>query len=153
MKKIFYYIAIFIISIFILINIFSSFNLSFFGIRVFKVASGSMEPKIKVNDFVIVKKINNYKKGDIVTFKNENGEYVTHRIISVKGKKYNTKGDSNNLIDKPISKKSIVGKVVYKSYILSFLNKLFTSVIFWLIVPLIIGISFLIPKRNQKESS
>ena len=127
MKKIFYYIAIFIISIFILINIFSSFNLSFFGIRVFKVASGSMEPKIKVNDFVIVKKINNYKKGDIVTFKNENDEYVTHRIISVKGKKYNTKGDSNNLIDKPISKKSIVGKVIYKSYILSFLKPYMNS--------------------------
>lgn len=39
-----------------------------FGFSYFTVATQSMEPVIKVNDFIIVKKANEYQIDDIVSF-------------------------------------------------------------------------------------
>ena len=115
-----------ILSIFMLVIIFyilSIFNISFFGFRIYRIATGSMMPNLKVNDIVITKKSNNYQVGDIITFK-ENNSFITHRIVSIKGKNIITKGDYNNIEDESIKKDQIVGKVVYKSKILSLLIKL-----------------------------
>lgn len=46
------------------------------------VTSGSMSPTINKGDLIIVKKADEFKPGNIVTFKNEEGEIVTHRIIN-----------------------------------------------------------------------
>lgn len=151
MKKAIYYSIVIIIIFIILINIFSSFNISLFGVRIFKVASGSMQPAIKVNDIVVVSKKSFYNKGDIITFKNDSNEYVTHRIVDIENDLYKTKGDFNNASDKPISKESIVGKVIYKSRVVTFINRLISNIIFWLVIS-IVGIIYLfIPKKSNNK--
>ena len=83
-----------------------------FGYSVFTVATGSMEPAISQNDVIIVKKEDEYEVNDITTFISEKA-YVTHRIISIKGHEFVTKGDANNAKDAIIQDKDIIGKVVH----------------------------------------
>ena len=83
----------------------------FFGYSIFRVETGSMEPVIKQNDIIIVRKQDNYSVKDIVTFKSEK-EYVTHRIVSKRGDTIVTKGDANNTKDVAIEISQVVGKVV-----------------------------------------
>lgn len=151
MKKAIYIISVSLISLFILINVFSIFNISFFGYRTFKIVSGSMKPLYDVNDLIIVKSKSDYKLNDVVTYKNNQNEYVTHRIINKDKNTFTLKGDFNNVEDKEIRKEDIVGKVVYKSRVLKFINTLFTSVVFWLIVPIIFLIIMIIPKRKEND--
>lgn len=85
------------------------------GYAFLEVVSGSMEPKFKIGDILIVDtKIEKYKEKDIITFKDVNGSFVTHRIIEINDDEIITKGDANNTIDEAIKKDSIVGKYVYK---------------------------------------
>jgi len=152
MKKLLYILFIFLISIIILINVFSMLNLSLFGYRSFKVASGSMKPKYDINDLIIVKHKDNYKVGDVITYKNKDHEYVTHRIIEIDDKYFTAKGDFNNTLDSKLSNKNIVGKVVYKSRFLKIINAIFNSVIFWVICPLVLFIMIFIPgKENDTD--
>lgn len=153
MKKIIYKLLVILCILLVVINIFSFFNISFFGIKTFKVATGSMEPYLHVNDVVIIKKSNKYKVNDVVTYK-KNKEYITHRIISIKDNDIITKGDSNNTIDEPIKTKNIVGKVVYKFKFFGFFCYLFSKPK-TLILAFVIGlmITILIPdKKKRKEN-
>lgn len=85
---------------------------NYFGYTFFEVISGSMSPTINVYDLVIVKIGNNVENDDIITFEN-NGIYVTHRIINyVSDEEILTKGDANNALDRSIKKDEILGKVV-----------------------------------------
>jgi len=85
------------------------------GYAYLEVVSGSMEPKFKIGDVIIIDtKISKYKEKDIVTFKDINGSFVTHRIVEINDEEIVTKGDANNTIDEPISKDTIVGKYVYR---------------------------------------
>ena len=52
--------------------IFSGKNyFDFFGYSVFNVATGSMEPTLKQNDIILVKKCDDYVVDDIVTFESD----------------------------------------------------------------------------------
>ena len=81
-----------------------------------------MRDTLQVNDYIIVRKSNNYKVGDIVTYRLED-KTITHRIVEVNGSKIITKGDANFNIDKSISKKQIVGKVIFHGSLINFLVK------------------------------
>lgn len=87
-----------------------------FGYSIFSVATGSMEPAIKQNDIIIVKKDKEYYIDDIVTFPetgaNKKLVYITHRIISKRGETIVTKGDANNAKDVAIDENIVIGKVV-----------------------------------------
>ncbi len=91
----------------------------------FTVLTGSMQDTLQVGDSIIVKKVDKYKVGDIVTYK-KGKSYVTHRIVKIDGNKITTKGDANMQSDPPFDKKYILGKFIYKSKLLNFLvnNKL-----------------------------
>ena len=82
-----------------------------FGYSVFSVRTGSMEPAISQNDIIVVKRTNDYKIDDIVTFKSDD-DYITHRIVTKIGNKIVTKGDANNARDVAIEEKDIIGEVV-----------------------------------------
>lgn len=82
-----------------------------FGYTVFEVISGSMSPTIDKYDVILVKIDDDYKVGDVISFKS-NGAIITHRITEIKGDTYITRGDANNTIDKPINKDMVIGKVV-----------------------------------------
>lgn len=85
---------------------------NYFGYTFFEVASGSMEPTLKINDVTIVKIGNqDLKKGDIIAFYNEN-VIITHRILFIDGDIITVKGDNNNVVDKPVTKTQVIGKVV-----------------------------------------
>ena len=89
----------------------SSSYFELFGYSVFNVATGSMEPTIKQNDVVLVKKQGKYNVDDIITFYDKK-DFITHRIIYKKGDVVITKGDANNTKDVSIKTDVIVGKVV-----------------------------------------
>ena len=91
-----------------------------FNYYIYKIASGSMRDTLQVNDYIIVRKSNNYKVGDIVTYKLDD-KTITHRIIEINGAEITTKGDANFKGDKSISKKQIVGKVIFHGSLINFL--------------------------------
>lgn len=110
------------------------------GYGVLEVISGSMEPKISIGDMVIIDtKIKDYKVKDIVTFKDINDSFVTHRIVEIKDDEIITRGDANNTIDDAIKKEQIVGRYVYKINGLGALIKSLRSPL-TLIMIMIIGI-------------
>lgn len=151
--KIIYRILISVCILLVIINILSYFNISFFGFRIYRVASGSMEPYLKVNDIIIIKKSNYYKVNDIITYKVDK-EYITHRIIEIDNEKIITKGDFNNTEDDPINKSDIKGKLFYKFKYFGFICYLFSkpkTIVFAFIIGMIITI--LIPDKKRKENN
>ncbi|MCP1100917.1 signal peptidase I [Aequitasia blattaphilus] len=82
-----------------------------FGYGVAMVLSGSMEPKLSVDDLIFVKQTDDFKEGDIVVYQ-ESGYLIVHRVVSMDGERVQTKGDANDTGDEPIEKKKIEGKVI-----------------------------------------
>lgn len=88
------------------------------GLKTFLVQSGSMEPSIRAGDVVVIEKLDEYFENDVVTFVDDEGRRVTHRIIAEKkvgGKKsFSTKGDANRSGDRgEIEEGDILGKVIW----------------------------------------
>ena len=148
MKNIIYKVLIGLFILIFIINIFSILNIPFWGFRIYKIGSGSMEPYLKVNDLIVIKERKNYKVGDIVTYK-EKGEYITHRIESIDGNTVITKGDNNNTSDKEIKKGAIIGSLVLRLHLLSLLSR----PILWIIL-FVIGliVTILIPDKRKERS-
>ena len=120
-KKILRWIVILIIGVITLFNIYNLVNTKILkndlttinSYAMLEVVSGSMEPSLNIGDLVIIDiESKDYKIGDIVTYKDENNLFVTHRILYINDDKYVLKGDANNAIDKPINSSQIVGKYV-----------------------------------------
>ena len=94
-------------------------------IKIFKtacfiVATGSMEPAIMSGEFIVILQQKSYELGDIVTFIDEEGFVITHRIVEKNGDTFISKGDSNNIKDESCNINMIQGKVVFHSKILGF---------------------------------
>ena len=116
---------------------FSNNEVAIGGFRVFNVATGSMIPKYKVGDVLIVKETNIDKLvvGDDITYLGKEDSFanrvVTHRIIKIdeteKGKVFHTKGIANDTEDPEITGDQIYGKVVYKCIFISLLTKLMNN--------------------------
>ena len=126
MKKIIYVIVTSIIFTMLFFNILSIYHVSFAGMQLFKVSSGSMEPVIKVNNLIIVKKQKEYHEGDIITYK-KGKEYITHRIVNIDGEEIITRGDANNTNDKPFKEDQIIGKYVYRFKTIAIINFIFKN--------------------------
>ena len=94
------------------------------------VLSGSMEPTLKIGSVTYYKKVPKseiYAK-DIITFRSSEGIIVTHRIYSINGEDYITKGDANNTTDgERVTYDKVLGKnssstVPYLGFLLHFLR-------------------------------
>ena len=96
---------------FIVTDIMKKDYVNVFGYTYFVVASGSMSGSIEVDDIIFVRITKDVKNNDIITFLDEDGNLITHRLVNKNGDKYITKGDVNNVSDDPISKDQIIGKV------------------------------------------
>lgn len=84
-----------------------------FGYSAAAVVSGSMTGTIDVNDMVIIHPQDSYSCEDIITFKSNSGNLVTHRIQEITEDGYITKGDANNTPDEEIvTEDKVVGSVV-----------------------------------------
>ena len=89
-------------------------GLKWIGYGTATVMSGSMEPKLKVGDLVILEPVNrrdSLKKGDIIVYRSGNRRIV-HRLISVSKSTLRVKGDANNREDQPIRFQQVEGKVI-----------------------------------------
>lgn len=130
-----------------------------FGYAFSVVVSGSMEPTLSVNDFIVTRAEEEYAAGEIIMFYDSaRGEYVTHRIVLVSGSGYATKGDANNAQDPfTVPRSAVVGKVVYSlggvgsavRFLQSpggFFAVLAAGVLLWLAADLLSG-----RKRNEKD--
>ncbi len=118
-------IDIFIYTIYIIILVVTIQNIVFkdnriLNLYIYKISSGSMENTLYTNDYIVVKKVNIYKAGDIITYQLDN-KTITHRIIRINNDQIITKGDANFNIDKGISKKQIIGKVIAHGSLVNFL--------------------------------
>lgn len=121
---------------------------------IFFVASGSMEPTLNVGDVMISKESNDYKEGDIVTYK-LNKNYITHRIIKINEDEIITKGDANIIEDVPIKKEQIKAKYHSKSKILKTIYNIsknpFLMTLTILIILLINILDYLIDNRKDNK--
>lgn len=117
---------------------FSNNRISVFSYRMFTVVSGSMEPKYKIGDVLIAKEIepSKIKVGDAISYLGEVGQFkdkvVTHEVIEIEktedGKyKYHTKGLSNIIEDPIVYENQLYGKVIYKTFILSFIYSIISK--------------------------
>ena len=85
---------------------------NYFGYTFFEVASGSMQPTLKINDVILVKIGNkNLNKGDIIAFQSDDA-IITHRILFIDDSIITVKGDNNNVVDKPIVVDQVIGKII-----------------------------------------
>lgn len=81
------------------------------GYSILRVASGSMQPTLNINDIIIIKESDNYNTNDIITI-NKGTYLLTHRLIDKFEDKIITKGDYNNIQDKEEENSNIEGKVI-----------------------------------------
>ena len=153
MKKTLYVIILLLIGFILALNITSAFHLSLFGFRTFTVSSGSMEPYLEIRDLIIIKSSKNYQVGDVVTYIDENNQYVTHRIIEINGNTVIAQGDANNTQDEPINSKDIIGKLVFKSSFFKIFTYFQNNPVFWVLL-FVIGILviYLIPDKEEETA-
>ena len=77
-------------------------------------------------------------------------ERWTCKYKHINNNKITTKGDVNNIADKPIKRKNIIGKVIFKTTFLGFIVFLFNQPIFWLLIFIIGIITTIIIPREKK---
>lgn len=158
-----------LICIFLLVLVvitgFQRINGSFFGYRIYTVASASMIPNYDVGDVLLVKKvdISSIKVGDAVTYLGEASTVkdmiITHRVEKIESTKdgnllFHTKGIANNIEDPIVSGKQIIGKVTHKFLLLSIVGRIATnpySIFFGLTVPIAILIAIEIIKTIRSK--
>ena len=154
-------ILIVIFGIILLITIYNSIQIkilgnhysSFFGYSTFEVETGSMEDAINIGDWIIVKSGSKFKLNDIVTYE-QDGEFITHRIVEVHNNTYVTRGDANNSKDDPINKKQVIGRVVkILPHFGIFRKTLFNPVVLMALIVTIYLISLLFKKDKKSKAS
>lgn len=131
-------------------------NNSFFGYRVFTIATGSMTGVYNVDDVIAVKNCNDniLKVGDDIAYEGrENffkGKVVIHRIVKIEKNRngkiiFYTKGVNSNVIDPGIAEEQIIGKVLGIVPVITTISHIFKNQLeFFLIVfcPLVLVIVF-----------
>ena len=119
------------------------------GYSVFRVMTGSMEPEIREDSLLVVKKTppEDIAPGDVISFFSPDpmleGAVNTHRVVRVEKEngriQFITKGDANVIEDTyPVDASALVGKAVFKSYWLGKTVSLLAN-------PLVFGIIILLP--------
>ena len=129
------------------------------------IISPSMTPVIKVQDAIVIKRVDEYKIGDVCTYLSKDPRYfgimITHRIIGTdvneNGEKvYVFKGDANYSADQmSVSKDQIYGKVIMKVPKIGYIQYFLSSAYGWIIaivIPCVGIITFDIIKlvKNSK---
>lgn len=119
------------------------------GYSVFRVMTGSMEPEIREDSLLVVKKTppEDIAPGDVISFFSPDpmleGAVNTHRVVRVEKEngrtQFITKGDANVIEDTyPTDASALVGRVVFQSYGLGKTVSLLSN-------PLVFGSIILLP--------
>lgn len=138
---------------------------NFFGYRIYTVASGSMIPTYDIGDTLLIKETgaSGIKKGDAVTYIGNSGGVdgmiITHQVVDIQkdenGKVvFHTKGIANNIEDPLVYEEQVLGKVVHRFFLLSYLGKITTSkylMLIFITLPIAILITIEIIKIVYKK--
>ena len=89
--QIFIDILIFIITLLVFLSLYNMISIkvlhknqnNIFGITIFEIVSGSMEPTINVKDLIVVSQTDKIKENDIITYR-DNNDFITHRVLKLK---------------------------------------------------------------------
>lgn len=119
-------IMVVILYIFIAVLIVTLIAIFAFGIKLYGVQTGSMEPTCSIGTLVVVQPVDfdDIHEQDIITFTVAENTIVTHRVISIDREKQllETKGDNNAVADSsPVSYGNVVGKVGFQIPYLGYL--------------------------------
>lgn len=96
-------------------NVTGDSHASIFGITTHVVISNSMEPNIYKGDILIVKRSDTYTIGDVITYIDNSGRSITHRVIAIDVGGYVAKGDNNTWCDPgTVSQNQIIGKMILR---------------------------------------
>ena len=128
----------------VLLQRISNNQVSIFKYRMFSVISGSMMPKYDVGDVLISKEVppSSIKIGDPISYQGKEGSFkgkvVTHEVTNVMqasdGKYYfSAKGLANIIEDPIVSEDQLYGKIIYRSLVLSFIYKVISNKIGFLL--------------------
>lgn len=131
------------------------------GYSAFRVLTGSMEPAIQTDSFILVKRVDGsqIETGDIISFfprdPSFEGMVNTHRVVSVEadGDKwiFVTKGDANQVEDRyPTSSEDLIGKVIFTSHTLGVIIHLLSNPLIF--IPLILVPLFVILIYNLSST-
>lgn len=136
-----------------------------FGYELKMVLSGSMEPTFLTGSIIAIKPggdMERFQPGDVITFKNNEGMLVTHRVVEVirddEKLKYKTKGDHNMSADSElVTPQQVIGQytgftIPNAGYLFSYASTKLGSALL-LIIPglLLIGNSMLSLWREFSE--
>lgn len=167
-KAIVSFFIVIVVSI-IFIQRISGNKLTLGGYSIYTIITESMVPKYNIGDMVIAKKTPTTElkeKDDVVYLGKKSdfaGKIVTHQIIkieNIENKTYfHTKGIANDVEDPLVESDQILGKVIIKSNILSFISRIvnnpygFYFVIFVPFAILLVMeiIDFIEEKKESKE--
>lgn len=141
-----YVVAILLVAV-ILLQKFTKINLG--GFSIYRVDTGSMVGEYAVGDIVVSKKMEakDINIGDNVSYVGRNFNLdviITHKVIDKYTEDgqiyYVTKGLVNDAADPKIKYEDIVGKVVYKTIILSFFGRLMSNTVTYFLVFMVVGV-------------
>lgn len=100
-----------------------------FGLQIYTVLSGSMEPTYHVGSLIYVKKAapEEIHEGDVITFMLSETTTATHRVVAVvpdedgSTLRFQTKGDANAAADATlVHEKNVIGKPVFTIPVLGY---------------------------------
>ena len=122
-----------------------------FGYRCFTNSSNSMSPVINTGSLTVIHPYDFYDVGESISYYLLSGnrtEIITHRITSIGGNVYVTKGDANEVEDRElVPSRLVIGKVIlvipYLGYFITFV-KSFWGTILTILLPagLIVSVEF-----------
>ena len=147
----------------------SNNKVSLGGYSLYTVITESMVPKYNVFDMIVTKEVNtnDIKVGDDVVYLGKKddfaGKIVTHEVIKIDkidGNTYfHTKGIANDIEDPLVSSDQIMGRVCFKSHILSLVSKIVNNIYgfyFVIFVPfailLVMEIIDIVYERRDRKS-
>ena len=134
---------------YVLISTANGKPVNLFGNRILKVVTGSMEPSIHVDDYIVVKSVDTseLKEGDIIAFYTEDeeikGELVTHRIAAVNADgTFVTRGDANPVDDSlTVRPEQVLGKYTGKTRFFIWLGSFGSNMTFKKVIIILVMIA------------
>lgn len=138
-----------------------------FGIKLYGVQTGSMEPTCTIGTLIVVQPVDfqDIHEQDIITFTIAENTIVTHRVIRKDREKQllETKGDNNTVADSsPVSYGNVVGKVrfqiPYAGYVILVTNTRFGRIMLGIIMFGLVGayilkkIYYRIPEEDDENT-
>lgn len=128
--------------------------------KMYAIYSGSMGPSLPAGSIIAVKPEKDNSVGDVVSFRRDGGQIVTHRISKVIEEEglgvvgYETKGDANNAPDRElVNKEQILGEVFftlpYLGYSISFLKTKTGFIVFAIVPAVLIILGEILSIKNE----